>query len=173
MKRLFAAILLPDAAREHLVTALRPLRGRELRWTEPDNWHITLAFYGDQPNDAGRVSNALAQATAFRRPLTLHLAGAGCFNSRTLWVGVGGDKEHLRDLMADCLLDPAERHRQRAHVTVARGRDGWLMADHAHALSVYRGPDFTADEVALVESHLGQGRGGGPRYEVVDTFYLR
>ncbi|SDS64507.1 RNA 2',3'-cyclic phosphodiesterase [Corynebacterium timonense] len=173
MRRLFAAIMLPDAAREHLVTALRPLRGRELRWTDPDNWHLTLGFYGDQPNDAGRVTDALAQATAFRRPLALHLQGAGSFSSRTLWVGVGGETQQLRDLMADCLLGPAERHCQRAHLTVARGRDGWLIADHAHALSVYRGPDFTADEVALVESHLGEGRGGGSRYEVVDRFYLR
>ncbi|MDY5784669.1 RNA 2',3'-cyclic phosphodiesterase [Corynebacterium sp.] len=173
MRRLFAAIMLPHAAREHLVTALRPLRDRELRWTEPDNWHLTLAFYGRQPNDAVAVTETLARATAFARPLSLHLSGAGCFDRRTLWVGVGGDTQPLRELMADCLLDPDGRHRQRAHLTVARGRDGWLLADHAHALSVYRGPEFLADEVALVESHLGEGRGGGPRYEVVDRFFLR
>ncbi len=166
-------MMLPDAAREHLHTALTPLRGRELRWTDPNNWHLTLAFYGNQPNDATHVTDVLAQASAFRRPLRLHLVGAGSFNNQTLWIGVGGDKQQLRGLMADCLLDPLGRHRQRAHLTVARGRDGWLMANHAQALSVYRGPAFTADEVALVESHLGQGRCGGSRYEVIDRFYLR
>ena len=48
-----------------------------------------------------------------------------------------------------------------------------VLDGHAHALSVYSGPDFTVDEVHLMESHLGRGRSGGPKYEVVDTFYLR
>ena len=69
------------------------------------------------------------------------------------------------------------RRRQRAHLTVARTgtrtRDPWLLDDHAHALAVYTGPEFAADEVKLFESHLGRGRSGGPKYEVVDTFYLR
>ncbi len=177
MRRLFAALMLPDTAREHLVTALRPLRSPELRWTDPDNWHLTLAFYGNQPNDALAVTERLAQAAALHGPLNLELSGAGSFDRRTLWIGVGGDVAELRGVMADCLLDPGERHRQRAHLTVARAgartRDPWLVADHAHALSVYRGPAFTASEVQLVESHLGSGRGGGPHYEVVESFRLR
>ena len=79
--------------------------------------------------------------------------------------------------MADCQLDPDVRRRQRAHLSVARTgtrtRDPWLLDDHAHALAVYTGPEFAADEVKLFESHLGRGRSGGPKYEVVDTFYLR
>ncbi|GAB3080900.1 RNA 2',3'-cyclic phosphodiesterase [Corynebacterium aquatimens] len=181
MKRLFAALTPPDNVREHLVTALRPIRdlgtGPQLRWTDPDNWHVTLAFYGSQPNDVGLVTDVLAQATAFAAPLNLQLRGAGCFDSRTLWIGVGGDAHALKNLMADCLIDPNERHRQRSHLTVARTstrtRDAWLLDDHAHALSVYQGPEFVADEVHLLESHLGKGRSGGPRYEVIDTFYLR
>ncbi|MCT1806005.1 RNA 2',3'-cyclic phosphodiesterase [Corynebacterium sanguinis] len=179
MRRLFAAVLPPDEVREHLVRALRPIRdlSSELRWTDPDTWHLTMAFYGNQPNDAAAVTDHLAQATAFRRPLRLHLRGAGAFDRRTLWIGVGGDKPQLRELMADCSVDCDERRRQRAHLTVAkrcnRTRDVWLMEDHSRALSVYCGPDFTVDEVHLMESHLGQGRGGGPRYDIVDTFYLR
>lgn len=180
MKRLFAAIVPPPEAREHLVTALRPIRedsGGQLRWTDPDNWHLTLAFYGSQPNDAADVADTLTQATAFARPLTLELRGAGSFDRRTLWIGVGGQTRELKDLMAGCVLDPDERRRQRAHLTVARAtsrtRDAWLIDDHAHALSIYRGPTFNADEVVLLESHLGQGRSGGPKYEVVDSFMLR
>ena len=177
MRRLFAAVLPPDEVREHLVRALRPIRdlSSELRWTDPDTWHLTMAFYGNQPNDAAAVTDHLAQATAFRRPLRLHLRGAGAFDRRTLWIGVGGDKPQLRELMSECSLE--EDGRQRAHLTVAkkchRTRDAWLIDDHSHALSVYCGPDFTVDEVHLMESHLGKGRGGGPRYDIVDTFYLR
>ena len=180
MRRLFAAIVPPVDVREHLITALRPIRsfsGTEVRWPDPDNWHITVAFYGAQPNDAAAVTDHLAQATAFTRPLRLHLRGAGCFDRRTLWIGVGGDKAPLKDLMADCQLDPDVRRRQRAHLSVARTgtrtRDPWLLDDHAHALAVYTGPEFAVDEVKLFESHLGRGRSGGSKYEVVDTFYLR
>jgi RNA 2',3'-cyclic 3'-phosphodiesterase len=179
MRRLFAAIVPPAEVREHLITALRPIRaftGTESRWTDPDNWHITLAFYGNQPNDAATVTHLLGDAALCTPPLTLHLRGAGVFDSRTLWIGVGGDKAQLKRLMADCLLDPELRHRQRAHLTVARTgtrtRDPWLLRDHAHALSVYSGPDFVVDQVHLLESHLGRGRSGGPKYEVVDTFPL-
>ena len=180
MRRLFAAIVPPTEVREHLITALRPIRdtfGTETRWTDPDNWHITLAFYGSQPNDAAEVTDILAQATAWAPPLELRLRGAGCFDRRTLWIGVGGDKALLKTLMADCLLEPDARGRQRAHLTVARTgtrtRDPWLLDDHAHALAIYTGPEFAADEVLLLESHLGKGRSGGPKYEVVDKFYLR
>lgn len=180
MRRLFAAIVPPEDAREHLVTALRPIRegfGTESRWSDPDNWHITVSFYGAQPNDAALVTDTLAAATAWAPALELQLRGAGCFDRRTLWIGVGGDKTGLKTLMADSLLDPELRHRQRAHLTVARTgtrtRDLWLLDDHAHALSVYSGPRFVADEVHLMESHLGKGRSGAPKYEVVDTFYLR
>jgi len=175
MRRLFAAVMLPDAPREHLVTALRPLRGPELRWTDPDNWHLTLAFYGDQPNDAAAATALVAQAAGLHGPLRLNLSGAGSFSRRTLWIGVGGDTTELRALMGDCAAEPDER--RRAHLTVARAgartRDSWLVADHARALSVYRGPEFAVEEVQLVESHLGSGRGGGPRYEVVESFALQ
>ena len=48
-----------------------------------------------------------------------------------------------------------------------------LLDDHAHALAIYTGPEFAVDEVLLLESHLGKGRSGGPKYDVVDKFYLR
>lgn len=182
MIRLFAALFPSDAAREHLVTAFRPIRDfspQEVRWTDPDNWHITLAFYGDQPNDAGAVREHLAQVSAFHRPIDLCLSGAGAFEQRTLWVGTGGQTGQLRELMAECLLpeDTDQRARQRAHLTVGRtarrSQDPYFLGDVVRALAVYRGPEFTCEEISLVQSHLGQGRGGGPRYEVIDTFSLR
>lgn len=177
MRRVFAALTPPQEVTEHLVRALRPVReefGRELRWTDPDNWHLTMAFYGDQPNDVSDLAQHLSLAAAMSGRMRLHLRGAGAFNSRTLWIGVGGETKALRTLMADCLLDPEERHRQRAHLTVARAipRTEWAVREVAHALAVYAGPEFIADELQLIESHLGEGRGGGSRYEVLERFRL-
>ena len=62
------------------------------------------------------------------------------------------------------------------HLTVARAgrrtREPWALADYVRALSVYRGPDFRADRLCLMQSHLGEGRGGGPRYEVMEEYPL-
>ena len=110
MIRVFAALFPSDEAKEHLVTALRPIRDfsrQEIRWTDPDNWHLTLAFYGDQPNDAAAIRAHLAQIVAFQSPLNLHLAGAGAFENRTLWTGVGGDTDNLKTLMAES-ADPVQ-----------------------------------------------------------------
>ena len=176
MARLFAAIFPSDEAKEHLVSALRPIRDvsrQEIRWTDPDNWHVTLAFYGDQPNDAADISDYLAQVAAFQSPRTVHLRGAGAFEGRTLWAGLGGDK--LTDLMVEAaaLIDDP-RPRNRPHLTIGRTgrrlRDPYALPDIVHALSVYRGPDFAVDEICLVQSFLGQGRSGGPRYEVLERF---
>ncbi len=57
----------------------------------------------------------------------------------------------------------------RPHVTVARlGRAAeatrWLRV-----LSTYEGPAWTPREVSVIASHLGQGPGGTPRHEVIET----
>ncbi|WP_152191991.1 RNA 2',3'-cyclic phosphodiesterase [Georgenia satyanarayanai] len=135
-------------------------------------------------------------------PLRLQLAGAGVFSRSTLWIGVRAldDDGALVRLMAACAaaaegvshLEP--RDRNRAHVTVARvsARQHREEADRrrrsrrgeklrapavdlpalAHALSVYRGPEWLAEEIELVQSHLGAGRGGGPQHEVLATLPL-
>lgn len=199
--RLFAALRPSAAAHAHLDRALEPFRisaGPTLRWTDPDNWHITLAFYGEQPDgDLDAICDMLDDVAARHDRLDLHLSGAGSFSGSRLWIGVGGDTDPLRALMADCLLDPELRHRQRAHLTVGRvaatGRrerhsrrssssernrrqaalpGGPSIEDVVRALSVYSGPDFRAGSIELVRSTLGAGRSGGSLYETVARFPL-
>lgn len=75
--RLFASISPSEEAREHLVRALRPLRhdlGADLKWTDPEQWHITLSFYGEQPDGAvDDLLHHLQLAAAGAGPLELHL----------------------------------------------------------------------------------------------------
>ncbi|MFD6164725.1 RNA 2',3'-cyclic phosphodiesterase [Oerskovia sp. NPDC060287] len=196
--RLFAALYPSDDALAHLDLALSALGavapddGRpSVRWTPRDLMHLTVAFFGEVADgavdDLGRALDEVAEAT---EPLTLHLRGAGTFEDRILFAGVGGDAEALRRLSAATAeaasgvgLRLDRRPRQRAHLTVARasgprknGRrktdprpTGPGLAELAHALAVYEGPRFTADELCLVESTPGAGRSGGPLYEVVRT----
>lgn len=171
MTRLFVAFPLPGDQREHLLRALRPIKDHDhsLRWTDPDQWHITLGFFGESNIDV--LAEHTAQAVLGHGPIELELRGAGSFARRNLWLGVGGQTDRLKSLMAAC--DP-EDDRRRAHLTVARtGREtSPLLADYVRALAVYSGPAWTADHVTLYASELGKGRSGGPLHSVVETFKL-
>ncbi|ATG51875.1 RNA 2',3'-cyclic phosphodiesterase [Brachybacterium vulturis] len=194
--RVFVALRPAPAALEHLDSALEEVRagaGRALRWGDPAQWHLTLAFRPDLPGGAlADAVDHLAILAAHHRPLRLELSGAGVFSARALWIGVAGDTEALAALMGESLLEGEGRERRRAHLTVARvsarapraprrRRRGeapppdptqLLLADAVRALSVYRGPTWEASELELVESVLGQGRSGGPRHEVLATVPL-
>ena len=86
--RLFLAIRPPRAVLDHLEPALDGVRdraGRALRWTEPEQRHLTLAFHPEVP--AGAVDDVVAVAgriAAGHGPLDLHLAGAGEFSHLSL-----------------------------------------------------------------------------------------
>lgn len=194
--RLFAAAHPPRAAREHLVRAMadvRALTGTALRWGDPEQWHLTLAFYGEQPEGAvPDLSEHLREVSRSFPPLRISLRGAGSFSGTTLWMGVAGQTAELTELMHACSLDPDERARQRAHLTVARtsrterarqakerrrgsrvrAYSGPELAHVVHALSVYEGPEWTVGEIRLVSSELGEGRSGGALHTTVESYPL-
>ena len=199
--RLFAALHPSDEALDHLGLALSALGavalddGRpSLRWTPRELMHLTVAFFGDVADGAvDDLGAALDEVARDTRPLALHLRGAGTFDDRILFAGVGGDTQALRRLSTATAeaasgvgLRLDRRPRQRGHLTVARasgprgtGRRrsapqpaGPGLAELAHALAVYEGPGFTADRLHLVESTPGAGRSGGPLHEVVQTLHL-
>ncbi len=205
--RLFAAVLPPPRVLDHVEQALDAVRGPEdgsgpvgpLRWAPPEDRHLTLAFFGEVPAGAAQdLVTGLGTIAAGHEPFDLQLRGAGVFDRRVFWVGVGGDVEAMAALTAECVDLGGEvtgrqdsRVRSRAHLTVARvrsqhrGRSGPYrrrgessgagpdrVAALAHALAVYGGPLWTVEDVALVQSRPGEGRGGGPAYETVQTFPL-
>ncbi|QOR72180.1 RNA 2',3'-cyclic phosphodiesterase [Ruania alkalisoli] len=170
-----------------------------LRRVPRENLHITLAFYGEIPDGAASdVREALAEEATTTAPLHLRLSGSGSFSERSLWIGLAGEVPALTELMGACarapyLTEEGGSRRPRPHLTVARssrraapggpaGRSRRrgdrealgpsAMATAARALAVYRGPDWVAEEIALVASYLGGGPGGAPRYEVLDSLEL-
>lgn len=139
--RLFASLRPSDAALEHLARALtsvhlgaRPFDGSgapPVRWSAPESWHVTLAFYGDVPDGAvPELEDGLADLAAHHEPFDLRLQGAGVFAHRTLWVGLGGDAAAVvglcagaRDVGAAVLGRAEARERARPHLTVGRVTD--------------------------------------------------
>jgi 2'-5' RNA ligase len=155
--RLFLAVRLPPGVVEHLDRAMqgaRSLAPPEVRWVDPARWHLTLAFYGEVPDD--RVDRLRAKVTRQVRgtgPLDLRLRAAGRFGDRVMWVGVGGrDRDELRRLGTAVSV---EDRPYRPHLTVARVRGCADLRPLVAALGDYEGPGWTATQLVLVRSRLG------------------
>ena len=183
--RMFIALPLPEAVKEDLATFLEPRQeaGPELRWTGPEQWHLTLAFLSEvAERHTDELLERLWRATSRRKPLTLRLAGAGAFPNagaaKVLWAGVEHDGEELMRLAGGVRAAGSKSGidvgggRFHAHLTLARLGPPADVTRWLRTLEGYAGPSWQADEVALVASYLGQGRGGRSRHEVQEIFPL-
>lgn len=178
--RLFVAVVPPDEVVEHLAEHLMPRveAGPDLRWTDRAQWHVTLAFLGavtDRRLD--ELIEAIADSAGRRDPQLLRVAGAGAFPNpyaaRVLWAGVetlegdlGAVASGIRTACNSVGATP-DGTRLRPHVTLARFGHQTEATRWIRALDGYEGPQWHAEHVSLVESHLGEGRGRRPRYEVL------
>jgi len=182
-RRLFAAIDLPEAEHDHLASYVGQARldPKVVRLADPEQWHITLAFYGDvREAESSELISRLGRV-AERTPsfsIQLHRAGAFPANPRrakVLWAGVDGDVETARRLADRCraagrrcgLTMPRERFHP--HVTLARARGGTANVDRPLAhLWQFQGQSWRVSSFRLVHSTLG----ATVRHETVADFSL-
>ena len=183
--RVFAAVVPPVAAREDLADFLAPRweagRADGLRWTDPEQWHVTLAFAADV--DDWRLEEAeerLAAAAARSEPLVGGVAGGGAFpdpvRAKVVWAGLaldGGGSAVLERLAVGARTALAtagaevDGARFRPHLTLARRNRPGRVDDWVRLLDGYRGPAGAYEHLTLVASHLGEGPRGRPRHEVL------
>jgi RNA 2',3'-cyclic 3'-phosphodiesterase len=180
--RLFVAVELPEAVREHLDARMSPLREAlpGWRWTPAAQWHLTLAFFGEVADDLlPEVTRRMRLAARRHRPFAAELSGLGAFTNarraRVLWAGVGGDRESLVRL-ADSVSAGARRakvdvegRRYRPHMTLGRRRSPVDLRELVTLGDAYAGPPWTVEEFVLVRSHLGSA----VRHEILEHFPLR
>jgi 2'-5' RNA ligase len=187
--RLFTALLPPPGACADLVDlvggTLRKRAGaEELRWTEPEGWHLTLAFLGEVDEEAlPGLGARLGRAARRHGPYELRLAGGGHFGERALWAGVAGPTRDVAHLAAS-VRAAARRERIavageafRPHLTLARTRPHRPRVDlapYAAALDRFAGPPWTCRELHLVRSDPPEPGvpGARPRYHVIGTWPL-
>lgn len=186
--RLFAAVLPPEHVIDELaveVSELKRLPGAEaLRWTGRPGWHFTLAFYGEVADDVvPALSDRLSRAAHRTDPFRLAVRGGGQFgHGRALWAGASEDVEAMR-LLADRAeaaarkagLPMGEHRRYKAHLTVARSRDGFEARPYVAALADFTSSAWTVADLTLMRSNLPRSgtKGEQPRYEVVGRWPLR
>lgn len=188
--RCFLAILLPEEITADLRRHLEPRREAEpdWRWTDPDWWHLTLAFIPDLPDHLEEpLVEDLTARLADTPAVQMSLDGAGAFpdpiRARVLWMGIAGPDAvaRLADLsrrgraLASRHGADVEGRRFSPHLTVAR-RAGLPQPGAARllqALDTYRSAAFEVDAISLIRSHLGEGPRRAPRYEIAATIPLR
>ena len=158
--RLFVSVRPSAEAVAHLQAALR-----DLRTSDPAQWHVTLAFLGEVPS-AEPLYDGVRAAAALHEPFALRLSGSGSFGRRATWAGVGGDVPALRSLAShvqDACREAGvhlEARTYRPHLTVGR-IDPRLLAS-------YDGPSWQVTEIELVRSVLGRRA----VHTVLETFGL-
>jgi RNA 2',3'-cyclic 3'-phosphodiesterase len=186
--RMFIALPLPEAVKDHLSTFLEPRQeaGRQragLRWALPEQWHLTLAFLPDVTDrNTDELLERLARAASRRRPMDLRLAGAGAFPNaaaaKVLWAGVEHEGEELTRLAGGVRAAGGKSGsevgggRFHPHLTLARLSVATDVTHWLRVLDEYSGPSWQARDVQLIASYLGQGRDGRARHEVREIFAL-
>lgn len=164
--RLFVAVRPPAPAIAELEMLVTPLRRAhpELTWTLPAQWHLTLAFLADVPDERlPELERRLGRAAQRHAPPRVAFTGAGRFGDRVLFAKIAGETEALRRL-AEAVQAAARRtgldgedRPYRAHLTLARARSGGDVRPLLADVSAFSGTEWPVAEIELVRSRLGQG----------------
>jgi 2'-5' RNA ligase len=186
MMRLFVAIAPPPAVLDELDALVEPLRSRrqDVRWTNREAWHVTLAFLGQvDESTVARLLPRVERAVRRHGHIQLAFAGAGAFpttgRANVLWSGLSGDCEPLARL-AESVAAAASRigtpppdkgRRFQPHLTLARCRMAADVTELVAALAGYQGQTWPADRVHLVRSRLAAT--DQPRYASLASWPLR
>ena len=161
--RLFVAVWPSEDVVEALRRLPRPdAPAKGIRWTRPEQWHVTIRFLGDVADDEVGAIAAEWQARATRHaPRTVHAGPAtSTFGRSVLIVPVRGVEDLLALDVGDDRGDGGE-----GHLTLARSR--------TQDLRRLKGEPFDAqwlvDELTLVCS---QTRADGAVYDVIERWPL-
>ncbi len=157
LPRLFVAVRPPDSLIDEITWMPRPqLAG--LRWTRPDQWHVTLDFLGSVPSsDVGGLEDALRmRLSLLDGPVTARVEGAPRALSANVWVLPVEGLDHLASAVRQAVgpwrnSDDGTRP-FRGHLTLART----ARTASRTLLSRLDGPSIARSwavvEVALVSS---------------------
>lgn len=146
----------------------------QVKWSLPDNLHLTLRFLGDiKENDLEELFDLLGDRVADLEPFALEVKGVGAFPNwrtpRVVWAGCGEGSEEatfLAQRVEETSIDlgyERERRPFRPHFTLGRVKqpaDAWGLEDVA--TETERAYGFVdVDEVVVYMSSL---RRTGPVY---------
>jgi 2'-5' RNA ligase len=172
--RLFIALPVPAEVRDNIARAQSQLRraapSGALRWTRPEQFHLTLKFLGDIPSaQLDALKQSMAEVCAGFSVFPLAAAGIGFFphaqKQRVLWAGAADETGQLAELQrrmhaAVLPFAPADRsERFSGHITLGRFKPGHFgslenLLERAARLRAQNFGGWPAETVELVRSEL-------------------
>ena len=184
MTRMFVAVIPPDHVLDDLEAFITPRRGEvPFRWTDPEQWHLTLAFSRDVPDRSyDDLVDRLTRAAAKRHPVEARVAGGGAFpnvgRAKIVYAGLDTDLEELRRMATGARAAVAKSgaevdgHHFTPHLTLARITRSVEASKVVRLLDAYAGPSWLVTEYTLVASYLGEAPRNRARHEIVGTFRI-
>lgn len=175
--RLFTAVELPTAAKAGLLSLQTSIPG--LKWTTPENLHLTLRFIGEMPGEKVPAIKEALRAVQMP-PFSLRLKRLGLFersNQAILWAGLEDCLELLAlkrridaSLTTKAGLAPAKGQFS-PHITLGRSKDSALhslrefVEAHNHEVAV----EFPTTSFVLFRSVLEPG---GAKHYPEEIYFL-
>jgi len=177
-KRLFFGIKLPLEIKLKIgklqAEVMSGFSARKVKWTEQDNFHLTLHFLGGvQESEVANLQNIqvvtenfeirMSQLLCFpdfNRPRVIALKIVVPDKGQKLYQELGAQVAELGYEVGDRIWQP--------HVTLGRIKDD--LQKPCPKFDVNFEADVKIDSFQLFESHL---ESNGPRYEVVEEFQLK
>lgn len=157
--RIFIALLFPESVKDYLAEQAQAIQNccQKGRFVSPANYHLTLRFLGEIPeNDLGPTFAAAEETASQSPPPSLDLTGPGQFkrgNESLIWWGINFPNPALGKLhsLLQTNLQTAgyapEPQAFKPHITLAR------QASICQIFPVYDpGPTFTVKQIHVMES---------------------
>jgi len=183
--RTFIAIKLPDHVIRRLSEIQQDLKkhGLRIKWSRPENIHLTLKFLGDiYPDDVGPVCRVVDASVKGFTSISLCAVGVGFFpgirRPRILWTGISGQTDLLEKLhkAIDSGLSflgfAKDGRRFTGHLTLGRfkGRpDSEPLIDIMKTYADTVSDEFSVDAVSVYKSDL---KPSGPIYTNLSSIRL-
>lgn len=182
---MFVAVRLSADMSAELEAFLEPRRGSGgVRWTPPDQFHVTLAFAAAVPaHRVDGVLEALSEVADRTAPFVLTVGGAGAFPTpyaaKVLWLradsdplaDVAGLARRSRTAFARCGI-AVQGGDFVPHLTVARSRAPIEATRLVRVLDAAPSLRWLVEDVVLVESRLGERPAGRARHTDIASFPL-
>ena len=182
MKRIFIAVKVdPGETLLKMISSFKSvLNGENIKWTNPDNNHITLLFLGDTGEEQVTIiSNILNNKCKGFGKFELILKGSGVFKSindpRVIWAGIEPSEKfnHLNGLIKSGLKTAGIMFEERPfkpHLTLGRIKYLKQVVNIKKLIEKYRDIEIQkipVNEVILFESILLPT---GPVYKQIGKF---
>jgi len=182
--RVFVGIKLDREAVEKIIATLKPFRkiATPIKWTKPENIHLTLKFIGDlEPAAYKQLEQVLSNGDYQLSPFTVRISGIGKFGRgpelTILWAGITPSPK-LESLYRDIenrlasIGIPRENRPFKPHITLARNKKNFDTKPYIRLIDEHQGTFISESAIAGFQIFKSDLAPDGPTYTILKEIPL-